>query len=375
MPPQHGRPDGGGVQAVHGPAGTSPAPPAALPPGGLTRTFAAELSPNPRAGDASPSPAAPADASALVPVHGKPRRRSPSPSPDIQLFVAGPTSPDAPSPIKALATDRVRDVKFKVQARRGWFTARQRLILGGRELADDEQALEDVARLATNNLDPAVPVDLSRHIHLVVRLSDVLSLRVQSALFATPANLLLRPDETVADAKAALTLHSGAPAAGDQALVLDGRHLEDAAQLAGLGVTSGSVLHMVVKRSAKVWLAKVKHFLDATAKEFEVHITAHDTPATVKAKLPGLAAADHADHALWYRGAPLPDADASLPDLAAAAGGRLSLELVPAPSRGPGGRPARPPAADDALTRVFLKVRAARGRPKPKRPEGPHAVD
>ena len=45
------------------------------------------------------------------------------------------------------------------------------------------------------------------------------------------------------------------------------------------------------------------------------------------------------------------------------------------PARGPGGRPTRPPAADDALTRVFLKVRAARGRPKPKRPEGPHAVD
>ena len=360
MPPQHGRPDGGGVQ---GPAGTSPA---TLPPGGLTRTFAAELSPNPpaaAAGDASSSPAATADASALVPVHRKPRPRSPSP--DIQLFVAGPTSPDAPSPIKALATDRVRDVKFKVQARKGWFTARQRLILGGRELADDEQALEDVARLATNNLDPSVPVDLSRHIHLVVRLSDVLSLRVQSALFATPANLLLRPDETVADAKAALTLHSGAPAAGDQALVLDGRHLEDAAQLAGLGVTSGSVLHMVVKRSAKVWLAKVKHFLDATEREFDVHITAGDTPATVKAKLPGLAAADHADHALWYRGAPLPDADASLPDLAAAAGGRLSLELVPVPSRVPGGLPAGPPA-DDALTRVFLKVRAARGRPKPE---------
>ena len=283
---------------------------------------------------------------------------------EIQLFISGPSSPDCPSPIKALLTDRIADVKFKVQARKGWFTSHQRLIFGDQELADDEQVgtvAELAARAWSEEGSPeraggggdgaaAVGGDGSpQNIHLVVRLSDIVSVRIKTLQGETL--LSVSAEDTVRDLKAALALESGmAPDA--QNLLLDGQVLSDGSLPVGdLGLTPDSVVHLLIKRSAKV---KVKP-LQSEGSVFELSINASETVDMVKHRICAREGVISQAHALCFEGRELPPG--SLISRSGVPLGEGELELVPIQPRKPVG-PKDLSVSLENLVNVFKKAQA-----------------
>jgi len=290
---------------------------------------------------------------------------------EIQLFISGPSSPDSPSPIKALLTDRIADVKFKVQARKGWFTSHQRLIFGDQELADDEQVgtVADLAAQLWRNEGSPPPgagercgdgdedgggegggVGSPQNIHLVVRLSDIVSVRIKT--FQGETLLSVSAEDTVRDLKAALALESGmAPDA--QNLLLNGQVLSDSSLPVGdLGLTPDSVVHLLIRRSTKV---KVKP-LQSEGSVFELSINASETVDMVKHRICAREGVNSQVHALCFEGRELPPG--SLMSRSGAVPlGDGALELVPIQPRKPVG-PKELSVSLENLVGVFKKAQA-----------------
>ena len=139
-----------------------------------------------------------------------------------------------------------------------------------------------------------------QNIHLVVRLSDIVSVRIKTLQGETL--LSVSAEDTVRDLKAALELESGmAPDA--QNLLLDGQVLSDGNLPVGdLGLTPDSVVHLLIKRSAKV---KVKP-LQSEGSVFELSINASETVDMVKHRICAREGVFSQAHALCFEGRELP---------------------------------------------------------------------
>ena len=92
-----------------------------------------------------------------------------STSKPIQVFIATLGEKSSMVPLEVSKSDTIASIKIRIQAHRGFFTDRQRLVYAGKELTEDDKKLRDYG------------VDNGDVLHLVLRLSDLISLTIKCA--------------------------------------------------------------------------------------------------------------------------------------------------------------------------------------------------
>jgi len=210
---------------------------------------------------------------------------------EIQVWISYETSDGAETNttiFRMMPTETVADVKLRVQARKGWFASQQRLSFGDMEL-EDAKTIELVAR-AAGIMSPGTADEESQHVHLSVRLSDIMNVHIKTLEGET--TLSTQPETTtVRELKEAVSLMNG-HLPDHQDVFLEGRMLQDESKpLAEISPMSRSpIVHVLVKRTTKVKI------LPNSGNEFELSISAAETVESLKRRIElaeGIRAIEH----------------------------------------------------------------------------------
>ncbi|KAF0932441.1 hypothetical protein E2562_010350 [Oryza meyeriana var. granulata] len=175
------------------------------------------------------------DQLALVP-HGEPRSQQLD---SILIFLAMPGV--APMPMRVLHSDSVASVKLRIQQSKGFVTTKQRLVFSGHELSLNNSHVRDYGLTDGNVL------------HLVVRLADLRAITIETAN-GKKFQFQVESRCNVGYLKDKLVVESGEQLGSlkDQRLVFDGEELEDNQLIADISKKGAAVIHLFVRRPAKV---------------------------------------------------------------------------------------------------------------------------
>jgi len=162
----------------------------------------------------------------------------------ILIFLAVPGMP--PMPMSVLGSESIASVKLRIQQFKGFVATKQRLVLDGHELARNNSPVKDYG-LAEGNV-----------LHLVIRLSD---LRVINIETATGRKFQFQVDQS----RNVKFLKNKLEAEGDEdignledhKLEYDGEELEDNQLIADISRRDDAVIHLFIRKPAKVWTQQV----------------------------------------------------------------------------------------------------------------------
>ncbi|KAL6879659.1 hypothetical protein ACP4OV_012318 [Aristida adscensionis] len=162
----------------------------------------------------------------------------------ILIFLAVPGAP--PMPMSVLGSESIASVKLRIQRFKGFVMTKQRLVLDGHELARNNCPVKDYG-LAEGNV-----------LHLVIRLAD---LRVINIETATGKKFQFQVDQS----RNVKYLKNKLAAEGDEdidnledhRLEYDGEELEDHQLIADISKRDDAVIHLFIRKPAKVTTQKV----------------------------------------------------------------------------------------------------------------------
>ena len=158
----------------------------------------------------------------------------------ILIFLAVPGAP--PMPMSVLGTDSIASVKLRIQRFKGFVVTKQRLVLDGHELARNNCPVKDYG-LADGNV-----------LHLVIRLAD---LRVINIETASGKKFQFQVDQSrnVKYLKSKLAVEGDEDLDSledDDKLEYDGEVLEDHQLIADISNKDDAVIHLFIRKPAKV---------------------------------------------------------------------------------------------------------------------------
>ncbi|CAN4087589.1 unnamed protein product [Withania somnifera] len=156
-------------------------------------------------------------------------------------------------PLRVKDCDSIASVKFRIQTSKGFFVKKQKLVFDGKELARNNSCVRDYG-VADGNI-----------LHLVLRLSDLQAITVRSVC-GQEFEFHVERKRNVGYVKQQIAKKGkGFSDLREQELMLDGEELEDQRLIDDICKSNDAVLHLLVRKSAKVQAKSVQ-------KEFEVSI-------------------------------------------------------------------------------------------------------
>ena len=157
------------------------------------------------------------------------------------------------SPLRVMESDLIASVKLRIQSIKGFFVKKQKLGYDGREPARNDSQVRDCG-LADGEL-----------LHLVIRLSDLQAISVKT-LGGKEFELFVERSRNVGYVKQKIALRENELGnTWDHELTLDGEELDDQRLITDLCKDGESVIHLLIRKSAKVRAKPV-------GKDFEVSI-------------------------------------------------------------------------------------------------------
>ncbi|KAF7830711.1 Phosphatidylinositol 4-kinase gamma 3 [Senna tora] len=161
-------------------------------------------------------------------------------------------------PMRIMETDSIASVKLRIQTFKGFFVKKQKLVFEGRELARNNSCVRDYGVTNGNVL------------HLVLRLSDIQAITVRT-ICGKEFEFYVEKNRNVGYVKQQIARKGkGFVNIKDQELICDGEALEDQRLVEDICKDDDAVIHLLVRRSAKVRTKAVE-------KDIELSIEASDT--------------------------------------------------------------------------------------------------
>ncbi|CAA7044373.1 unnamed protein product [Microthlaspi erraticum] len=173
------------------------------------------------------------------------------------------TLPGSVIPMRVLESDSIESVKLRIQSYRGFVVRNQKLVFGGRELARSNSNMRDYGVSEGNIL------------HLVLKLSDLQVLDVKTTC-GKHCRFHVERGRNIGYVKKQISKKHGGDFADDEEILYEGEKLEDQSLINDICRNDDSVLHLLVRRSAKVRAKPVE-------KNYELSIVA---PQAAKPTLP-----------------------------------------------------------------------------------------
>lgn len=158
-------------------------------------------------------------------------------------------------PLRVKESDSIASVKFKIQTFKGFFVKKQKLVFDGKELARNNSCVGDYG-VADGNI-----------LHLVLRLSDLQAITVRTVC-GQEFEFHVDRKRNVGYVKQQIAKkEKGFHDLSKQELILDGEELEDKRLINDICKSNDAVIHLLVRKSAKVQA-------EAVQKDFEVSVVA-----------------------------------------------------------------------------------------------------
>ncbi|KAK8455509.1 hypothetical protein SEVIR_4G126600v4 [Setaria viridis] len=162
----------------------------------------------------------------------------------ILIFLAVPGMP--PMPMSVLGSESIASVKLRIQRFKGFVVTKQRLVLDGHELARNDCPVKDYG-LAEGNV-----------LHLVIRLSDLRVINIETAA-GKKFQFQVDRSRNVKYLKTKLADEGdediGNPE--DHKFEYDGKELEDHQLIADISKGDDAVIHLFIRKPAKVQTKQV----------------------------------------------------------------------------------------------------------------------
>lgn len=165
----------------------------------------------------------------------------------IYLSIAGSLTP-----MHVMESDSIASVKLRIQASKGFFVKKQKLVFDGRELARNTSCVRDYGVSDGNVL------------HLVLRLSDLQPIVVRTVC-GKGFEFQIERTRNVEYVKQQIA-KKGKDFADlkDQELVCDGEELEDQRLINDICKNNDAVIHLLVRKSAKVRARPIQNDLEVS---------------------------------------------------------------------------------------------------------------
>lgn len=158
-------------------------------------------------------------------------------------------------PLRVKESDSIASVKLRIQTYKGFFVKKQKLVFEGKELARNNSCVRDYG-VADGNI-----------LHLVLRLSDLQAITVRTVC-GQEFEFHVERKRNVGYVKQQIAKKGkGFCNLKEQELIFDGEELEDKRLIDDICKSYDAVLHLLVRKSAKVQARAVQ-------KDFEVSIVA-----------------------------------------------------------------------------------------------------
>ncbi|MBA0732683.1 hypothetical protein Gogos_016756 [Gossypium gossypioides] len=158
-------------------------------------------------------------------------------------------------PMRVLESDSIESLKLRIQTFKGFVVKNQKLVCGGRELARSNSLVRDYG------------VNDGNVLHLVLRLSDLQVIHVKTTAEKEFTFHVERGRDVGYVKEQIAKREKGFSDFDDHEVVCDGERLEDQRLIDDLCTHNSAVLHLLVRKSAKVRVKPV-------AKNFELSIVA-----------------------------------------------------------------------------------------------------
>ncbi|KAJ6800020.1 phosphatidylinositol 4-kinase gamma 4-like [Iris pallida] len=172
-------------------------------------------------------------------------------------------------PMRVLESDSIASVKLRIQSSKGFVAKSQKLVFDGRELARSESRVRDYGVSDGNVL------------HLVIHLSDLREVTVETAC-GKRLRFQVERSRNVGYIKQEIAKKGdGFLGLGfdEQRLICDGEELDDQRTVGDICRNKDAVLHLLIKRSAKIRSRNVD-------RDFELSVVAEEPVAEVVSKEP-----------------------------------------------------------------------------------------
>lgn len=157
----------------------------------------------------------------------------------ILIFLAVPGMP--PMPMSVLGSESIASVKLRIQRFKGFVVTKQRLVLDGHELARNNCPVKDYG-LAEGNV-----------LHLVIRLSDLRIINIETAA-GKKFQFQVDQSRNVKYLKNKIAAEGEEDIGNleDHKLEYDGEELEDHQLIADISKRDDAVIHLFIRKPAKV---------------------------------------------------------------------------------------------------------------------------
>ncbi|XP_021846642.2 phosphatidylinositol 4-kinase gamma 4 [Spinacia oleracea] len=174
----------------------------------------------------------------------------------VYLSVAGSVIP-----IRVMESDSIASVKLRIQTCKGYVVKKQKLVYGGRELARNDGLVKEYG------------VSGGDVLHLILKLSDLLAIIVSTAC-GKEFELQVDRHRNVGYLKQRIYKEGkGFVDLKDQELFCQGERLKDQSLINDISKTNDGVIHLLVKKSAKVRTITVERDVEL---ELELSVVASD---------------------------------------------------------------------------------------------------
>uniref|UniRef100_A0A6M2EFL4 1-phosphatidylinositol 4-kinase n=1 Tax=Populus davidiana TaxID=266767 RepID=A0A6M2EFL4_9ROSI len=159
-------------------------------------------------------------------------------------------------PMRVMESDSIASVKLRIQASKGIFVKKQKLVFEGRELARSNSQVRDYG------------VADGKVLHLVLRLSDLQAITVRTVC-GKVCDFQVDRGRSVGYVKKQIARTGKCFEFVEQELICDGEELEDQRLITDICKSNDSVIHLLIRKSAKVRVKPVE-------KDFELSVEALD---------------------------------------------------------------------------------------------------
>ncbi|KAJ6881442.1 hypothetical protein NC651_028122 [Populus alba x Populus x berolinensis] len=159
-------------------------------------------------------------------------------------------------PMRVMESDSIASVKLRIQASKGIFVKKQKLVFEGRELARSNSQVRDYG------------VADGKVLHLVLRLSDLQAITVRTVC-GKVCDFQVDRGRSVGYVKKQIARKGKCFEFVEQELICDGEELEDQRLITDICKSNDSVIHLLIRKSAKVRVKPVE-------KDFELSVEALD---------------------------------------------------------------------------------------------------
>lgn len=158
-------------------------------------------------------------------------------------------------PLRVFESDSIESVKLKIQNSKGFVVKTQKLVCGGRELSRSNSLVRDYG-VADGNV-----------LHLVLRLSDLQTVKVKTACGKEWTFDVGRYRDVGYVKKQIAKRAEGLVKEEDQELVYEGELLKDQQLVDDICKQNDAVIHLLVRKSAKIRAKRVAKDLDELSVE------------------------------------------------------------------------------------------------------------